>query len=98
MAKTATVQARVDVKKKEQVEEYLDMFGITQSQFINMLYSYVALKKDIPFDFSLREPVYPMVTSEEERQIGESLEAYSRGEYDDVDPRDTAKMKKLFGL
>ena len=42
--------------------------------------------------------VIPMVDEETEYRIGESLAAYSRGEYVEVDPVDKRALNKILGI
>ena len=53
MAKTATIQARIEVSQKMKAEIILKKLGVSSSKAIGMLYQQIILQKGIPFDFLL---------------------------------------------
>ena len=53
MARTETIQARVDAKLKVQAEGILEKLGLSASEAIGLFYRQVALQKGLPFDVKL---------------------------------------------
>ncbi len=53
MAKAATVQARVEMKLKKQVDIVLKKIGVSTSQVINALYAQIVMHKGIPFELKI---------------------------------------------
>ncbi len=50
---TATVNARVDLKSKEQAKVIIDQLGLNMSKAIEMFLRQVVLNRGIPFDIKL---------------------------------------------
>jgi len=55
MAKTVSINARIDPELKEQAELILDKLGLTSSGVISMLYKQIVLNRGLPFDLKLPE-------------------------------------------
>ena len=53
MANTSVVYARIDTNLKDNAESILSQLGISPSSAIQMLYSQIVLKKDMPFELKL---------------------------------------------
>ncbi|MCB9510272.1 MAG: type II toxin-antitoxin system RelB/DinJ family antitoxin [Deferribacteres bacterium] len=53
MARTATIQARIDPEIKAQAQEILNTLNITLSEAISMYLTQVALQKGIPFELKI---------------------------------------------
>ena len=53
--KDGVVRARIPSKKKEQVNKILNALGLTESQAINVFYSYIINTKGIPFSMNLEK-------------------------------------------
>ena len=50
MAKTTTVQARIDPVLKQDVEKVLAKIGLNSTAAITMFYSQIKLRQGLPFD------------------------------------------------
>jgi DNA-damage-inducible protein J len=55
MARTATIQARIDAKVKTEAQKILDMLNISMSEAISMYLTQVALYRGIPFEVKIPE-------------------------------------------
>lgn len=53
MAKTTTIQARIDPKVKKRAKSILDKLNITMSEAISMFLTQITLNKGIPFDIKI---------------------------------------------
>ena len=53
MAKTATVQARIEPKLKSSVEDILNALGINTTDAINIFFKQIQLANGIPFDVKI---------------------------------------------
>jgi len=53
MARTATIQAKIDPEIKEAAQKILDRLNISMSEAISMYLTHVALHKGIPFDVKI---------------------------------------------
>jgi DNA-damage-inducible protein J len=95
---TQYIQVRINSDLKAEVEEVLKKLGISTSQAVKMFFSQISLKKAIPFSLSLPEEKHPMVTEEEEEQIGIALEQYAKGQYVTIDMNDDKQVKEFFEL
>ena len=49
MARTATIQARIDPKVKARAKKVLDELNISMSEAVSLYLTQVALRKEIPF-------------------------------------------------
>ncbi len=57
MAKTATIQTRVDPKIKQNAQRILDKLNISMSEAISMYLSQIMLHKGIPFEIKIPNEV-----------------------------------------
>ncbi len=55
MARTATIQARIDAKVKTDAQKILDKLNISMSEAISMYLTQVALYRGIPFELKIPE-------------------------------------------
>ena len=55
MAKTISINARIDPDLKATAEEILDKLGLTSSGVISMLYKQIVLQRGLPFELKLPE-------------------------------------------
>ena len=69
MAKTATVQARIDPQLKENVEKILAQLELSSSDAIKLFYRQVELNGGLPFDLKLPAQVLA------EQKLMEELDA-----------------------
>ena len=53
MAKTATIQTRVDPEIKRNAQKILDMLNISMSEAISIYLSQITLHKGIPFEIKI---------------------------------------------
>ena len=85
MAKTSTVNARVDPKLKNNVEIILERLGLTPSDAVNLFYKQVELKGGLPFELKL--PNYNIETLEvleEARQLAKDKSVPTYGDIDSL--------------
>ena len=101
MANTSAVYARIDKELKENAEEILSKLGISPSSAIQMLYSQIVLRKEIPFD--LRLPSGKAVADDSmsreqlDAELMKGVESLKSGKSYTVDEID-AELKKDFGI
>ena len=50
---TTKIQARIDVKSKEQTQKILDILGLTMSEAISLYFRQIVLHRGIPFDIEI---------------------------------------------
>jgi DNA-damage-inducible protein J len=74
MAKTSSVQGRLDPELKNEAENILRALGLTHSQFINIAYRLLRLKKGLPFD--VRIPAEATRKAIERLEKGEGVSEY----------------------
>ncbi|MDZ7361935.1 MAG: type II toxin-antitoxin system RelB/DinJ family antitoxin [candidate division KSB1 bacterium] len=55
MARTATIQTRIDAKVKNEAQKILDKLNISMSEAISMYLTQVTLHRGIPFDMRIPE-------------------------------------------
>ena len=53
MAKTATIQARVEPNLKADVEKIFTKLGVSATDVITMLYSQIKLREGLPFEVAV---------------------------------------------
>jgi DNA-damage-inducible protein J len=75
MAKTATIQTRVDPKVKQRAQNILDTLNISMSEAISMYLSQITLHKGIPFDLKIPNKLTAQVLKKSEE--GKDLHAVS---------------------
>ena len=78
MAKTATVRALMEPKKKEKVSKILQRLGMNHSAAINVFYSLIEEYKRLPFDVRIPRPRPEVMkhlndSIEKNRRLGELL-------------------------
>ncbi len=56
MAKTTTVRAMMEVKKKDNVSRILKKLGMNHSEAINIFYSLIEEYEGLPFDLRIPNP------------------------------------------
>ena len=67
MPKTATIQARIDPKIKEEAQKVFKKLNISLSEAISIFFTQVSLNKGIPFEIKI-----PNETTEETLQLNEA--------------------------
>lgn len=83
MARTTTIQARIDAKVKTEAQKILDKLNISMSEAISMYLTQVALYKGIPFE--VRIPEIPNeLTAETLRKSEEGKELNEVGSVDEL--------------
>lgn len=50
---TTKIQARIDVKSKEQAQKILDVLGLTMSEAISLYFRQIVLRRGIPFEIEI---------------------------------------------
>jgi DNA-damage-inducible protein J len=50
---TTKIQARIDVRSKEQTQKILDVLGLTMSEAISLYFRQIVLRRGIPFDIEI---------------------------------------------
>lgn len=78
MAKTTTIQIRVDEKLKAQANEVLSQLNITMSQAIKMFLSQIVHRDGIPID--LRIPNERTLKAIKRLETGEGVKEFSSAE------------------
>lgn len=53
MARTATIQARIDPEVKEKAQNILNALNITMSEAISLYLTQIGLRRGIPFDIKI---------------------------------------------
>ncbi|HEX9655002.1 MAG TPA: type II toxin-antitoxin system RelB/DinJ family antitoxin [bacterium] len=73
MARTATIQARIDPEIKAKAQKILDRLNISMSEAISIYLTHVALHKGIPFDVKIpnRLTEATLRKSEEGKELNE---------------------------
>ena len=71
MAKTETIQARINPEIKREAQKVLGQLHITMSEAIAMYFTQIALQKGIPFDIKI--PNELTVKTMEESEEGKNL-------------------------
>ena len=75
MAKTATIQTRVDPKIKQRAQKILNTLNISMSEAISIYLSQITLHKGIPFDLKIPNTLTAKVLKKSED--GKELHAAS---------------------
>jgi DNA-damage-inducible protein J len=96
--KTSSVQARLDIKTKQEAETVFEMLGMNSSQAITMFFKQVALKKALPFEVNTITTTF---TLEDERaelklEMAKDLIELESGEDGEMlyDPKDVTPFIK----
>jgi DNA-damage-inducible protein J len=79
MAKTATIQARIEPALKAKVEKILHKLGMSATDAISLLYSQIALQKGMPFD--VKVPNKSLQKTLREVDARKNLKQVSREEF-----------------
>jgi DNA-damage-inducible protein J len=66
MAKTATIQTRVDPKIKRNAQKILGMLNISMSEAISLYLTQITLKKGIPFEIRIPNKITAKTLQESE--------------------------------
>ena len=85
MAKTTTVQARIDPILKQDAEKVLAAIGLNSTTAINMFYSQIKLRQGLPFD--ARIPNAETREAMSEARTGKKLKKYdtAKAMFEDLD-------------
>lgn len=85
MAKTTTVQARIDPILKQDAEKVLAQIGLNSTAAITMFYSQIKLRQGLPFD--ARIPNAETLEAMVEAQSGKKLKKYASAKemFEDLD-------------
>ena len=85
MAKTTTVQARIDPVLKQDAEKVLAAIGLNSTAAITMFYSQIKLRQGLPFD--ARIPNAQTREAMAEARSGKKLKKYASAEemFEDLD-------------
>jgi len=85
MAKTTTVQARIDPILKQDAEKVLAAIGLNSTTAINMFYSQIKLRQGLPFD--ARIPNAETREAMSEAKSGKKLKKYDTAQamFEDLD-------------
>ncbi len=85
MAKTTTVQARIDPILKQDAEKVLAAIGLNSTTEINMFYSQIKLRQGLPFD--ARIPNAETREAMAEARTGKKLKKYdtAKAMFEDLD-------------
>ena len=75
MAKTTTVQARIDPVLKQDVEKVLARIGLNSTAAITMFYSQIKLRQGLPFE--ARIPNEETKAAIKEARSGKQLKKYA---------------------
>jgi len=85
MAKTATINARIEPEVKERAESIFAAIGISASEAISMFYRQVAFRKGLPFDVCIPNAATVAALEELERGEGEVVHGSARQLFDEQD-------------
>jgi DNA-damage-inducible protein J len=81
--KNTTLQIRISPDLKESVEDVLDSLGISTSQAVNMFFTQIALRREIPFKLGL--PKYNAETIRAIEEINSMIADKSTEKYSTVE-------------
>ena len=85
MAKTASINARIEPIVKERAESIFAAIGISASDAIGMFYRQVAFKKGLPFDVCVPNATTVAALEELERGGGEVVDGPTTQLFDELD-------------
>lgn len=85
MAKTATINARIEPEIKEKAESIFAALGISASDAIGMFYRQVAFRRGIPFDMYVPNATTIAALEELERGEGEVVTGKTNQLFDETD-------------
>lgn len=75
MAKTTTVQARIDPILKQDAEKVLAQIGLNSTAAITMFYSQIKLRQGLPFEATI--PNKETLEAIDEARAGKKLKRYA---------------------
>jgi len=81
--KNTTLQIRISPDLKKSVEDVLDDLGISTSQAVNMFFTQIALRREIPFKLGL--PKYNGDTIRAIEEINNMITNHDTGKYTSVE-------------
>lgn len=85
MAKTASVNARIEPGVKKKAERIFADIGITASDAVGMFYRQVVYRRGLPFDVRIPNATTVAALEELERGKGEVFEGSTRKLFDELD-------------
>jgi DNA-damage-inducible protein J len=84
MAKTASINARIEPGIKAKAETIFAAIGISASDAIGMFYRQVAFRKGLPFDVCVPNAVTLAALEELERGAGEVVQGSAKQLFDEL--------------
>jgi DNA-damage-inducible protein J len=84
MAKTATINARIEPTVKVKAERIFTAIGLTTSDAIGLFYRQVAFRKGLPFDVCIPNATTVAALEELERGGGEVVHGSSQQLFDEL--------------
>jgi DNA-damage-inducible protein J len=84
MAKTASINARIEPAVKEKAERIFAAIGITASDAIGMFYRQVVYRRGLPFDVCIPNATTVAALEELERGEGETFRGSTRRLFDEL--------------
>jgi DNA-damage-inducible protein J len=84
VAKTATINARIEPVVKEKAESIFAAIGITASDAIGMFYRQVVYRRGLPFDVCIPNATTIAALEELERGEGETFRGSTRQLFDEL--------------
>lgn len=85
MAKTASINARIEPKVKKQAETIFAAIGISASEAISMFYRQVYFRRGLPFDVCVPNATTIAALEELERGGGEVVHGPTSQLFDELD-------------
>jgi DNA-damage-inducible protein J len=87
MAKTASINARIEPALKKQAEEILTAMGVSTSDAIGMFLRQVVLRRGLPFDVSIPNGTTVAALEELDRGGGKVFQGSTRELFDELSKR-----------
>jgi DNA-damage-inducible protein J len=84
VAKTASINARIEPVVKEKAERIFAAIGITASDAIGMFYRQVVYRRGLPFDVCIPNATTIAALEELERSEGETFRGSTRQLFDEL--------------
>jgi len=84
MAKTASINARIEPEVKEKAESIFSALGISASEAISMFYRQVTFRRGIPFDICIPNATTVAALEELERGGGEVVHGPTSQLFDEL--------------
>jgi DNA-damage-inducible protein J len=85
MAKTASINARIEPEVKEKAESIFAAIGISASEAISMFYRQVTFRRGLPFDVCIPNATTIAALEELERRGGEVVHGPTSQLFDEID-------------